>query len=946
MSYEKEQEIRRQFLDEAKTYLITLADSVHGTAGHRADIQRMNAALRAAHSLKGGAAMMGFTCLSDLAHRLEDNLKVLKVESSLTIDSELEHLLSRAVQGLVGVVEFEQQQRAIDPHWLTQEIDPIFEQLRERLGEPQAETAASVLSLDHNQDLIPLLFETEVEGCLQRLEGVLAQPEQPCLREEVSILSQELGGLGEMLQLHPFIQLCHSIEQAITDATDAQVPKLAQLALQTLRQAQTQILAGHFEQLPEEIAGELEPFVDEIAVSAAPELQSVTLEPVSLQPVAQTKQIATIPALSVAAIPSEEPDITVRVSMRQLNQLQNLLGDLTIDRNGLDLYLKRLRTLSRRMNQRLQVLQRANRELRTLYDAASSTPTGTTMSSIGATNDAISALAPNAEVPSEFDLLELDRYSDVHLLSQQVMETIVQLQEVADDLDLSLDEAEQGARNLNKTAKQLQSGLTQLRMRPFADLVDRFPRAVQEWCATYNKQVRLEVSGESLLFDRHILEMLQEPLMHLVRNAFDHGIESPQARMAQGKPAEGVIELRATQQNNRTLITIRDDGAGIAIAKICERAAQIGLDPTLLATASEAEILSLIFEPGFSTTDHVTELSGRGIGMDVVRTRVQEIRGEITIETQPGSGTTFTLSVPVTLSTMRMVMAESDGMLFAIPSDAIVEVSLFDAQEVMQTVGDEVIDYQGQIVPLVRLQNHLAFHCLRAPHDYETPPLLQTASVLILHQQQQWLALYVDRCWSEQEVTVRPIEALLPMPPGFNNCVILGDGRVVPLVNVADFLQGMTSQPQLQPLLPSSVPEPASSGTATVLVVDDSINVRRFLALTLSRVGYRVEQAKDGQEALERLEQGLAVQAIVCDIEMPRLDGFGLLAKLKANEKLQQLPVLMLTSRSGDKHRQLAIQLGAAAYFSKPYNEQVLLRSLHELITTHQRNHSKVLQLG
>jgi chemosensory pili system protein ChpA (sensor histidine kinase/response regulator) len=936
MSQEKEQEIRRQFLDEAQTYITTIADSVRGTTGQRVEIQRINAALRAAHSLKGGSAMMGFTSLSDLAHRLEDNLKVLKVESSLVIDAELEHLLSRAVQSLVGVVELERQQRSINPIWLMQDIDPIFEQLRSRLGEPQAETAASVLSIDYNQDLVPLLFETEVEGCLQRLEGVLEKPGQPCLREEVVILAQELGGLGEMLQLEPFIQLCCSIEQSISEAKEAQVPALALAALQTLRQAQAQVLTGQ----PILVTA-----TEEVIVHPTPELQPV-VQASQIQPVTQTKQIATLPALSVSTLPSEEPDITVRVSMRQLNQLQNLLGDLTIDRNGLDLYLKRLRTLSRRMNQRLQVLQRANRELRALYDASSSVPMGAAPSSITANPEWDATLSSLPEVPSEFDLLELDRYSDVHLLSQQVMETIVQLQEVADDLDLSLDEAEQGARNLNKTAKQLQSGLTQLRMRPFADLIDRFPRAVQEWCTTYNKQVRLEVSGETLLFDRHILEMLQEPLMHLVRNAFDHGIESPQARMAQGKSAEGVIELRATQQSNRTLITIRDDGAGIPIAKIRDRAAQIGLDPTLLATASEAEILSLIFEPGFSTTDQVTELSGRGIGMDVVRTRVQEIRGEITIETQPALGTTFTLAVPVTLSTMRMVMAESDGMLFALPSDAIVEVSLFDPQEIMQTVGGEVMDYQGQIVPLVRLHDHLAFHCLRAPHDYETPPLLQTGSVLVLRQKEQWLALHVDRCWSEQEVTVRPIEPLLPMPPGFNNCVILGDGRVVPLVNVAEFLQAMTTQPQLQPLLSSGVPEPSTIGTASVLVVDDSINVRRFLALTLSRVGYRVEQAKDGQEALERLEQGLSVHAIVCDIEMPRLDGFGLLAKLKANTKLQQIPVLMLTSRSGDKHRQLAMQLGAAAYFSKPYNEQILLRSLHELIETRQRSTAKMLQFG
>ncbi|MCU0548353.1 MAG: hybrid sensor histidine kinase/response regulator [Leptolyngbya sp. Prado105] len=896
MPNDKENEIRRQFLDEAQEYIASLEAAILEIS-QTINIATINAALRVTHSLKGGAAMMGFKLLSELAHQLEDALKVLKVNDT-ALDSETGHLLLLAVSCLYQIVDFERYGEAINPTWISKEVEPIFTGLRSRLGNSQEETAASVLSIDNNQDLVPLLFETEVEGCLQRLETVLATPNQPCLREEATLLAQELGGLGEMLQLHDFAQLCDTIARQIAASPDTILIPVTRAALQTWRRAQTLILSGQLDQIPLE------------------------MDAIEITPTVSAQVIQTISSTSEV----EDTNQTVRVSLRQLNRLQDLFGELTIDRNGLDLNLKRLRGLTRQLSQRLQTLQHVNYQLRTVYDRVALTNAPV---AVGRTKRSKFA------IPTEFDLLEMDQYTDIHLLSQQVIETIVQLQEVADDLSLGLDDTEQNARNLTKSSKQLQSGFTRLKMRPFSELVDRFPRALHDWCVEYSKQAKLAISGESILLDRSVLETLQDPLMHLLRNAFDHGIEAPLTRIEQGKPPEGKIEIQASQQGNRTVITVRDDGEGIAIAKIRDRAAQIGLDPALLEAASETELLSLIFEPGFSTSDQVTELSGRGVGMDVVRTHLQQIRGEITISTEVGVGTTFTLSVPVTLSTVRVVLAESHGMLLAIPSDAIAEVTIFEPHCVIQTGLGEAIDYQGQPISLIRLQNHLSFNCVRARHSYETPPMLQSESVVIIEQGGKRTALQVDRCWTDQEVTVRSLSSFLPLPSGFNGCAILGDGRVVPLVNVPEFLHQITTPPSDQPSLPKLLSAATSVALPTVpsvLVVDDSINVRRFLALTLSRSGYQVEEAKDGQDAIEQLEAGLAVQAIVCDIEMPRLDGFGLLTKLRANQKFNHIPVTMLTSRSGDKHRQLANQLGAAAYFSKPYNEQVLLQTLDQLI--------------
>lgn len=1076
MSQDRELEIQRQFLDEAQEYLSTLEDALLGLANSRVDGSKINAALRAAHSIKGGAAMMGFQTLSDLAHRLEDSFKVLKTQKqSVKIDADLENLLLSGVDCLRYVIRYDREAylkgkpgQAVNDHWLQTQAMPIFEQLHDRLGDPQSEDAASVLSPEEGQDILPLIFETEVEGCLERLEAVLANPNQPCLQEEVTILAQELGGLGEMLQLEAFSSLCESIVRAL-EAPFANTTAVAQTALQAWRRSQALVISRQLDLLPTEIAGApaatSEVSVGDVAAttvidtsvaevwqqaeadhtfdfsfqdfsgfeSEEPEQTDASQTDPSIHaapPTAQQPQTtgnhfnesvseSRVTDFKVLPDPSdalleEDPDATVRVPIKQLNQLNDLFGELTIERNALDLYLKRLRGLTRTLIRRVQVLDESNSQMRTLHDRITMggiREFGLPLFDFGANHhhliDPIAAetLQSNSKnsfakpeetsVQNDFDVLEMDRYSDFHLLSQQVMETIVQIQEVTSDIELSLDDTEQTARNLNKTSKQLQTSLTHIRMRPLSDTVDRFPRALRELSLQHGKKAKLHMIGANTLIDRNILEALNDPLMHLLRNAFDHGIETPEARLARHKPEEGTIEIQAFHRGNRTIITIGDDGGGIPIDKIRAKAERMGLDPALLATASDEELLSLIFEPGFSTTEQVTALSGRGVGMDVVRDSLKQVRGEIKVDTQAGVGTTFTLSVPFTLSVVRVLLAESNGMLLAFPADVVGEIVMLKPEEIITTAGRQALAWEGEIVQLLILSRWLEFNCPRQPYSLESPPNINSPAVLIVSHSNQLVGIQIDRCWGEQEVAIRRVEGNITMPAGFTNCTIMGDGRVVPLVNVPELLRWVASYERstspVHPAMPSTqltlnpanytpalraattLPSPALPAAptalpvanalpasaalptvqprphaypntslpianvsivpkATVLVIDDSINVRRFLALTLEKAGYQVEQAKDGQDALDKLHSGLHVQAIVCDIEMPRLDGYGFLAKVRANPGFEHLPITMLTSRSGDKHRQLAMSLGASAYFSKPYNEQALLKNLEQLI--------------
>ena len=999
MLQDKELEIQMQFLEEATDYLNTLeVVLLELDTTNRIDLDKINAALRATHSIKGGAGMMGFRSLSDLAHRLEDSFKVLKTKkNSLEIDTQLQSLLLSGVDWLRQIVELLAEGNVVEDAWLGTFCYPIFDELHDRLGDPTPEDASTMLSPEDGQDVIPLLFGTEVEECLQRLEAVLADSEQPGLHEEVVIMAAELGGLGEMLQLAAFTKLCESVTQQLETVSSDRIPEIAQLALQAWRRSQALVLTNQLDNLPTELDGSYTQSQLVLPAEAIPQFITTDTEVVSTsvwQPentrenwtnpealVHPTAGIAAnftfvdvefaddVNAVNVTehntifAREDNPPDArydegkgeqngvvkerethenSVRVPSKQLEQINDLFGELIVQRNGLNSQLERLRKLVRNLNQRVQVLDRENQELRRVYDKISTQTVGVQLQ--------FENEQQAQSTDREFDALEMDRYNDLNLRSQEVMETIVQVQEVTTDVQLSVDDTDQIARKLNKTSKQLQTKLNHIRMRPLSDLVERFPRALRDLNVEYGKNVQLKIEGGNTLIERSILEALNEPLMHLLRNAFDHGIEDSATRCLLGKPEQGLIEITATHRSNRTFITIRDDGWGISLEKIRTRALTMGLDVSLLANASDEELLSLIFEAGFSTSEQVTTLSGRGVGMDVVRNNLKLIRGDVKVDTEPGVGTTFTLSVPFTLSVARVLLVEINKMLLAFPTDVISEISLLQNEQVLQMAGSEVLNWQGTMLPLIRLTSYLEFNCLRYDRsELETPAAINANSVLVVKGNNQPVAIQIDRCWGEQEVAIRQVEGNIPLPEGFSNCTILGDGRVVPLVNVNELLYWIATNrktPKNNQLPSARLKTPflifdenkisaaSIKQKGTILIVDDSINVRRFLALTLEKGGYQVEQAKDGQDALEKLHSGLRVEAVICDIEMPRLDGYGFLGKVNSDVDTKNIPVAMLTSRSSNKHRQLAMQLGARAYFSKPYNEQELLQTLEEIIRT------------
>jgi chemosensory pili system protein ChpA (sensor histidine kinase/response regulator) len=971
---DREWEVRLLFLDEVKDFLADIETEIIGLSDRGLQKSALDKILRAAHSMKGGAGMMGFMALSELAHQLEDFFKILQSGNKNTTP-EIESLFLSAIDNMRETANIHKQRRTPDDNWLREFANPPFTHLRTILGELTAQDEANLLSEEAGEDMRVLMFSTEVDACLERLTTVLADQNSQVLREEFELTSQEFGCLGEMLELPAFSSLCAEISAAL-ESKEHSLREVTTAALEAWRRSQALVLVSQFQALPEHF--EVAFFLDSVAgainspsqidsnvqlldSSFWQEDQTTNLEKSAtsleeIQDLSLDNDISNDTPIEDTAKPDQNLDATIRVPLRHLETLSDRFGELNAERSGLRMQLKRMRDLVQLLNTRMHGLEQSNAQLRDAYDrVATSSEPFIPINAVMATEPSTSikgnikgdrftnqdssstTFLPYA---SRFDLLEMDSYSELHVLSREIMDSVVQLQEVSSDLETALTDTEGTERELGRASRQMQTAIEQARMRMLSEVLGRFPRLLRDLSLTHGKQVELIVRGSSTLVERSVLEVLEDPLLHLIRNAFDHGIETPEYRIAQGKSPKGKIEIAAGYRGNQTVITVSDDGNGINFTKLRDRALQMGLSESDLDGSSEAELLELIFEAGFSTADRVTELSGRGVGMDVVRSNLNVIGGSVRVETESGQGTTFVLTVPVSLSIARVLLFESNGLQMAILTSAVEEILLIKDTSIYTVANQEVLDWQGYSVPLLKLGDRLHFSRPQFQIETENRPIVDEPLMLVVTRNNVPFGLQVERYWGEQEVTIRGLQSQIPMPTGFMGCAILGGGKLVPLVDIDSLLTWSIADIDAPPSKTLTLPSERGDRRVTVLIVDDSINVRRFLAMTLEKSGYRVEQAKDGLEAMEKLRKlqtspkSSRVKAVICDIEMPRLDGFGFLVQSRGDDSCKNIPVMMLTSRSGAKHRDLAMRLGASAYFAKPFKDNELLQTLSQLVNS------------
>ncbi len=636
-------------------------------------------------------------------------------------------------------------------------------------------------------------------------------------------------------------------------------------------------------------------------------------------------------------------DQTMRVSVSHLDILSNLVGELVVNRNSLEQDQERLRQFLDNLLGQVQQLNDVGQRMRDLYERS------LLESSLISSRQALTPNTSNHNggdshaTGATFDALEMDRFTGFHTLSQEMIELIVRVREAASDIEFTIDSSDQITRQFRQVTTQLQEGLNKARMVPFGQTADRLPRAVRDISLKCGKEARLVVEGRDTLIDKMILERLYDPVTHLVNNAITHGIESPSEREARGKSRQGTITIRAFYQGNQTVIYIADDGGGINPDIVKSKALKRGLMTSAEAESmSEIEVYDLLFLPGFSTRDQADAFSGRGVGMDVVRTALADIRGAITIESNLGKGTSFTIRLPLTLSITKALSCVNNQARIAFPMDGVED--MFDAPKDRIQTNDQGVScilWRDTLLPFRPLSELMQFNrSLGRGRVYGGSSDDNTLSIVVLRSASTFIGLQVDQVIGEQEIVIKQLEGPVPKPTGIAGATVMGDGRVMPIADVLELIDlstGRVRRDQATSLW-SQTEEAQEAARAmdreepTVLIVDDSITVRELLSMSFNKVGYRVEQARDGQEAWEKLRAGLPCDLVFCDIEMPRMDGLELLSRLQKDEQLAQIPIAMLTSRGADRHRQMAVDLGASGYFTKPYLEEMLLDAAQRML--------------
>ena len=599
----------------------------------------------------------------------------------------------------------------------------------------------------------------------------------------------------------------------------------------------------------------------------------------------------------------------VRVRAVLLDRLLNQAGEVTIARSRIDADVKQLQA---GLGELAESLDRMRRQLRDIE--------------VQAETQISSRLEAAKAAAQAFDPLEMDRFTRLQELTRFMAESVNDVATLQRGLQRTLQSAEDQLAAQSRLTRDLQDDLLRTRMVEFESASDRLYRTVRQAAKEAGKQVRLDIVGGAIELDRGVLERMIGPFEHLLRNCVAHGVEQEAERLAAGKLPVGQVTIAVAQSGNEVAVDIADDGAGLDLQRIRLRASERRLLPDG-AAPTEAELSQLIFKPGFSTADVVTELAGRGIGLDVVRAEVTAMGGRIETQTTAGKGTRFKLLLPLTTAVTQVVMLRCGTLVVAVPSTLIENIRRVPGAEIEAAYGSSSLDVDGEALPFYWLAALLQAGARGSTEGG------RTQAVAVVRSAAQRVAVHIDEVVGNQEVVVKNVGPQLARVPGLAGVTLLPSGAVALIYNpvalsvvygeqlraahksmpdgaLAGAAQAVVAQTRLQPL---------------VMVVDDSLTVRRATERLLVREGYRVVTAKDGLEALELLA-GERPVALLSDIEMPRMDGFDLLRNVRADTRLADLPVVMITSRIAQKHREHAAELGADHYLGKPYGEEELLR--------------------
>jgi chemosensory pili system protein ChpA (sensor histidine kinase/response regulator) len=591
-----------------------------------------------------------------------------------------------------------------------------------------------------------------------------------------------------------------------------------------------------------------------------------------------------------------------RVDADLLEELLNNAGEVSIFRSRLD---QQVKSVEFNLAELAQTVSRLKDQLRKLE--------------IETEAQIIHRHQEEIEGGGDFDPLELDRYSLIQQLSRALAETASDVDSIRSLMHGQIRDADALLVQQGRVTTAIQHGLMRTRKVPFERHGARLSRVVRQVAAEVGKRAELELHGSGEL-DRQVLERMLSPLEHMLRNAVVHGIEFPQQRRAAGKPETGKITVNVRREGAEVLVEIGDDGSGLDIAAIRENAVARGLVGAG-KIRSDQHAIQLIFEPGFSTASELTQAAGRGVGMEVVANEVRRLGGSISVTTEQGKGTSFLVRLPFTLAIAQAMIVRVNDEYYALPLTSVEGIARIPREELLRKLEeqDPSYEYGGQDYRFQYLAQYVGAEITALSEDTPSVP------VVLVRAGEYSTALIGDELLGSREVVVKSVGPQLATIDGIAGATIMGDGRIAIILDAPTLLRTA-----VQPAATASAAEVEDRRTF-VLVVDDSITVRRVTQRLLERNGMRVATAKDGVDALAILQEHLP-DVILLDIEMPRMDGYELAGNIRNDRRLQNIPIIMITSRVGSKHRARAIELGVDDYLGKPYQEAQLLDAIEPLV--------------
>lgn len=613
------------------------------------------------------------------------------------------------------------------------------------------------------------------------------------------------------------------------------------------------------------------------------------------------------PATTIAETQQTRDSTTLRVRADWLDRVVNQAGEVAIARSRIE---SEMFAVKRQVTELSEALRRLKDHLREVEIQAETQMQSTFQSQAGI---------------EHFDPLEFDRFSRFQEVTRFMAESVHDVSTVHQNLAIQLGETDAALLQQSRINRELQQNLLRVRMVPLYSVSERLYRVVRQAARDAEKRAQLDIQGGDLEMDRGVLEKVVAPLEHLLRNAIAHGLETAEIRAATGKPEFGEVHLAARHEGNEMVLTIKDDGSGLNLDRIREKALAQGLLSTGVEP-SENQLAQMIFVPGFTTAEEVTQLSGRGVGMDVVKNEIASLGGRIEISTIAGKGVTFTVYLPLTLAVTQAVIINAHKHEYALPATLVEQVQELKPDALDAAMHARAIEWRGNRYPLFYLPHLLGQP--EASHEIQ-----RYNAIVLMKSGVSRAAMLVDAIAGTREVVVKNIGPQLSRVSGIAGATVRGDGQVVLILNPVPLAIRALDSPlyDATQATPSAMPEPAIVQVPLVLVVDDSLTVRKITTRLMAREGYRVDTAKDGVDALEKM-QDILPDVVLLDVEMPRMDGFELARVMRNDAKLKHIPIIMITSRTADKHRNHALEIGVNVYLGKPFQEAVLLGHIADLM--------------